>query len=83
MRAAIVPLALSLLAATPALARDADETLEQKRARIEQLKEERDAARVKANIYVLPQHKLEAERLQKEIDELQAEIDAEQGRTGE
>ena len=74
MRGAVLACAV-WLAALPALAEDEGETLEQKRARIEKLEKDRDAARVQANIYVLPQHKLEAQRLQKEIEALQAEID--------
>jgi|GEM_PF-1866983 len=45
--------------------------LEEKRAR---LVEERDAARMRANIYVLPQDKLMAQQKQEEIDEVDQEI---------
>ncbi|HLV60639.1 MAG TPA: hypothetical protein VKY51_04480, partial [Fredinandcohnia sp.] len=41
--------------------------LEEKRAK---LVEERDAARMRANVYVLPKDKLEAEEKQKEIEEV-------------
>ena len=45
--------------------------LEAKRAR---LVEERDAARMRANVYVLPQDKLLARKKQEEIDEVDREI---------
>lgn len=45
--------------------------LEAKRAR---LVEERDAARMRANVYVLPQDKLLAQKKQEEIDEVDREI---------
>jgi len=61
-----------LLAALPARADDA--ALAEKRAKLEKLVEERDAARMKANIYVLPVYKLEAEAKQAEIDALEKEI---------
>ncbi len=51
------------------------ERLEKKRAELEKLRAARDAALVQANIYQLPQHKLEAEAKQKEIDAVEAEID--------
>jgi hypothetical protein len=47
--------------------------LEAKRAR---LVEERDAARMRANVYVLPQDKLLAQKKQEEIDEVDREIAA-------
>ncbi|MFO7156104.1 MAG: hypothetical protein DIU72_005770 [Pseudomonadota bacterium] len=45
--------------------------LEEKRAK---LVEERDAARMRANVYVLPQDKLMAQKKQEEIDEVDREI---------
>lgn len=47
--------------------------LEKKRAR---LVEERDAARMRANVYVLPQDKLEAQAKQEEIDEVDRQLRA-------
>lgn len=47
------------------------QALEAKRAR---LVEERDAARMRANVYVLPQDKLLAQKKQEEIDEVDREI---------
>ena len=72
-----------LLATTPALADagDAAAELAEKREKLEQLIEERDAALVQANIYVLPKYKLEAQKKQEEIDALEAEIaELEKGR---
>ena len=69
---------IALLALLPCAA-FADDAMERKaalQAEIERLEQERDAARVKANIYVLPQHKLEAEAKQKEIDERRKELEA-------
>ncbi|AKU89999.1 hypothetical protein [Vulgatibacter incomptus] len=46
------------------------------RARRAALEEERDAARMNANIYVLPRYRLEAIDKQKEIDRIDAELRA-------
>jgi hypothetical protein len=74
MRWAIV---CALLLATPAFAaaeEDGASELEAKRAQLKKLREERDAALVNANVYVLPKYKLEAQKKQEEIDALEKEI---------
>jgi hypothetical protein len=53
-----------------------EERLEAARARRDRLASERDAARVKANTYALPQYRLEAEEKQKQIDVVEQEIAA-------
>lgn len=81
MRWLLPILLLSLGAAPFALADEAEgpsieeqiRELETKRAR---LVEERDAARMRANVYVLPKDKLEAEEKQGEIEEVDREIAA-------
>ena len=70
---------IACLLATPALADEAaapQVQLEEKRAALEKLRDERDAAQVKANIYVLPQHKLEVIAKQEEMDAVQKALDA-------
>ncbi len=73
----IASLLLACLLLAPGFA-PADESAERAaeiREKIATLEKERDAARVRANTYVLPKDKLEVLAKQEEIDELQKELD--------
>lgn len=63
-----IPLAAGAGEADPA------ERIAELEAKRERLVEERDAARMRANVYVLPQDKLEAAQKQEEIDAVDDEL---------